>query len=561
MGKGKIRRRLDEFKRKISAKKKKVKSKFITPDTTTDDKKYSYYDNDSSTLKIGTRKEITDTYPHADPTIVSDTTVKKLEAHINFIDEGYIKKVEAALELRRTDKIEFENGSEISLDAKFEAQATAMIDLSKLLVELGVKLTAGVTAELKSAKLNLGSVTIQGFLQAVATVEAEAKLTIKPGQILAEAKAVAEAKVALGGTFSRPILGDSEYSIEIKPQVEAYAKAEASAMAAAGKEKGGFKVDASAAVGVRASVTATVKGNAEVKDDAEPTKPAVTIKDAALGSVKIEVEVNLVAGGDLEVTYEFKDETDGDTKLEYKTGNAKIAGGVLIGIGGSIEGKILKPLYEDFKDKLKAKIVSVLHKMISDKVFEKYDELKEKADEIVEAIKNSATKYLASFVDLIGFHSKGVKMELERQNLKIVNAFGELMGSTEEDRDKNLAYLRNRYAKYNDYLTSRFTEFEVQITGIAKKINTKLSGMSESTEEEKAALADVIKKVEGVSKLMRKIGKTMESLIDLANVDPEFFTLEDESVMTTMTGSARKMIVLTNYLDNNILRGLTQQIS
>lgn len=559
MGKGKIRRRLGEFKQKITARKKKKKSKFITPDTTTDNKQYSYYDDASNTLKIGTRTEITDTYPHADPKIVSDTTVKKLEASINFIDEGYIKKVEAALELRRTDKIEFENGSEVSLDAKFEAQVTAMVDFSKLLVELGAKLNVGVTAELKSAKLNLGAVTIQGFLQSVATVEAEAKLTIKPGQVLAEAKAVAEAKVALGGTFSRPILANSDYSIEITPQVEAYAKAEASAMAAAGKDKSGFKLDASAAVGIRASVTATIKGKADVKDEAEPTKPAVTIENAALGSVKIEVEVNLVAGGTFEVTYEFKDETDGDTKLEYKTGNAKIAGGLLIGISGSIEGKILKPLYEDFQTRLKNKIKEEVYEKIKAVVEAKYQQLKDNAEQLIREIEDSITKYLAAFIDLIGFETKGVEMELERQNLKIVNAFGELMGSTEDTKAEKAAHLEERYTKYNDYLSGRFTKFETKVLDIAGKINAKLSGMSESTEEEKTKLAEVITKVEAISKLMRKIAKTMEGLVDLADVDPEFFTLQDSSKLKSMRRSANKMQNLTTYLDN-ILRGLTQQI-
>ncbi len=519
------------LKDKVKSNKQKVKEHtVVTPtgeETTTHTSFYGF--KPDGTLVIGTRDEIETKYKLA-PNEIENSRVQKLEKAIMTIDEGFVKGIQGKVSASHEDKIVMEDGREIALNANFDAQVKATIDLSKMMIELGASVDAGIKAELKSKKLNLGGVTIQGFLNAEIVASASAKLQIEPGQVLAEAKAMAEAKLELGGTFTMPKLISSKYDLVIEPKATAYAKVEASALAAAGIKKTGVKLDASAAVGVRASVTAIIKGEASVNDDLNPREAPVVIKDAALGSFMVEVDVNLVAGGTLEFTYEFKDEQDKATNLKYKVGNMKVAGGLIVGIGVTVEGKVLEPIWEDVKAKMKQKFKDQVYKVLSDAAIQKFEDLKAKAEEIKAEIKNSATKMAVALIDLLGMHATATKIEMERHNLKIVNAIGEAMAATTAGDEalikETFGYLKNRYKKYHTYLSEQHDYYTKKFPKIAADASKAVEGikaeLGANSPKVAKAMNKMTSKVREIQETVDLIARTEAKLVELAEFDPEF---------------------------------------
>jgi len=522
---------------------------------------YCYNIMPDGTWIIGTRKELEGKHKIKSGLLkeMSLSTYNKFEASLSKIDEGSLKKLEANVNAKSTQKITTEGGDELSLDAKFDATVKAVIDLSSLMVELGAEVTASIKVQATSRSIDLGPVSIQGFVNASAVAKASARLKISPTGVIAEAKAMAEAKAQIGASMTAPKFFGAKYDLKIEVNVEAYAKAEASAMAAAGVNKVGASVGAVAAVGVRVNVIASILGTVTVRDEIAHGKQ-VSLPNSALGSIGLQVDLQLSTGFSATMVIEALEEyKDPDSGLYYLRSSISIGADLPIAFGAAgggiivyVEVNVLKEIWDEFIDKLKSKIKDAIIKLVGEKVMAKYNELVAEAEKIARELDNNATKAAIAFVDFIGMKVTATKMEMDRQDEKTREAF--LLLSLEPTAEE-LARLKGRYEKYHEFLTQCFDDYTVKLPEISRKISNAIEKVKAEKGHDAPEVQKLIKelkeKVEKILKTLRKIALTEQKLTDLASVDPSFTQLP-EALVKDIKKSANFMDVLIKGIEKTM---------
>lgn len=419
------------------------------------------------------------------------STEAQLEAVVKVINAKYKKGVTGHTKGSVGAKTSASLGEnvEVSSEVKGDAEVTAkaMVDLTRLMVNLGVSAKTSIQID-GHFKLDLKVVEIDAYVNASLSAEAAATAGISWKGVKAEAAASVEASVEAGAevsTHSIKIKGH-KFQLVFRPKITAYARAEAKAKAAAGL-KTGVSVGAAAAVGLRGAIEAAIQGDyttkgtddfdREIKDGKSKAVANKKIKD--LGVIGAEVDVELSVGTEFSVM-PFDIKTSKIDGIEYGIGNGYIQvnvpsialGPAGVGVGITINVNVLFEIVGDVIDEIK-KIIRVFISSELKKALEKvYQKFLEEVTELAENVKEFSLGVVIDILDFIGQDLRAIDLELKRRdniilrkNKKYILARSEFRKSKDKSPEAKLSLKKQKRAleaEFQTYTTYVESAFEVQ---------------------------------------------------------------------------------------------------
>lgn len=419
------------------------------------------------------------------------STEAQLESVVKVINSKYKKGVTGHTKGSVDAKVSASLGEhvETSLDVKGDAEVTAkaMVDLTRLMVNLGVSAKTSIQID-GHLKLDLKVIEIDAYISASLSADAMAVAGISWKGVKAEAAASAEASADIGAevsTHSIKIKGH-KFQLVFRPKITAYARAEAKAKAAAGL-KTGVSVGAAAAVGLRGAIEAAIKGDyktkgtddfdREEKDGKSKAVANTSIKD--LGVIGAEVDVELSVGTEFTVM-PFDIKTSKIDGIEYGVGNGYLQvnvpsialGPAGVGVGISIYVNVLFEIVEDVIDEIK-KIIRMFIAGELKKALEKvYQKFLEEVTDLAETIKEFSLGVVIDILDFIGEDLRAIDLELKRRdstilrkNKKYIIERSEFRKSEDKSPEAKLSLKKQKRAleaEFQAYTTYVESAFEVQ---------------------------------------------------------------------------------------------------
>lgn len=462
-------------------------------------------------------------------------TNAKLEGCVKLINENYKKGTTATAKGEVDAKASAKLGKhvEVSGEVKGEAEATAkaMIDLTRLMAELGVEVKAGIKID-GHIKLDLKIIDIDTYVEGALSLEAMAKVGINWKGVKAEAKASAAASATVGAKVStHPIkIKGHKFELVFRPKITVYARAEAKATAAAGIQTG-VSVGAAAAVGLRGAIEAGIRGDyktkgvddfkrEEDKDKKSKTVDNVSIKD--LGVIGAEIEAELSVGAEFGAM-PFELTTEKREGIEYGVGRGTIKvnvpsvllGPAGVGVGIKVYVSVLYELVDDVIKKIgeiiKKYVIQELQKVL-EKVYKEFDR---EVRALVNNVEDFGLEIVVNLLDFIGQDLLAIDVELKRRdhNILFLNK-NYINRRAEESTDQSqLSVLKKELEKefesYNTYVEKTFKVQKSNIESFIKKATVKVAALSLETESSK------IKKIR--KKTQEKTEKTIERMQELKN--------------------------------------------
>lgn len=503
-------------------------------------------------LLIGTRAELeTKLKKKVGILELESETKAKLEASTKIINETFKKGLEASAELGVKNKSEAKLGKhikgEFETEAKVDATATAIIDLTKLMVELGVDVNASLKIE-GSVSLDLKVIDIKAFMSAALDANASAKASISYKGILAEAQANVEAKATMGiEATSKPFsVGETNVKITLKPSITAYARAEAKAAAAVGL-KTGVSIGATAAVGLRGTIEAILNGNYTVKEGLDEfnrvldpktglSKPAPDVSDKDLGAASLELSLELSVGAEFSATpFDFSIKKENGFDYAVGEGNIDvnipglISGPAGVGVGIKVYIKILNEIVNDIikalKDAIKDFIISVVGKML----VEQFEKFKKEVALLAEKITDLGVDAITSLLDFVGKDLNAIDVKIKRLDNRLfaINAkymnnitiFNKDPNNAENNKEmaENKAKLEEEFEEYNVYVEKAFSIQQTKINKIISQSELRVTAINqrntEKTSDEIKAFKKAASKTNDTIKRMKKLINTKNGII------------------------------------------------
>lgn len=423
---------------------------------------------------------------------------------------------------------------EVSVEIKAEAEATAkaMVDLTRIMIELGVSVGTKIKID-GHLKLDLKVIDIDTYVGATLSAKALATAGISWKGVKAEANASAEASAEAGAevsTHSIKIKGH-KFQLVFRPKITAYARAEAKATAAAGL-KTGVSVGAAAAVGLRGGIEAGIQGDYTTqgtddfdRDDKGDKVENKKIKD--LGVIGAEIKTELSVGAEFSTT-PFDLKTTKIDGIEYGVGTGNIQinvpslllGPAGVGVGVDVYVNILFEIVEDVIGKVKEIVTKYIINELK-KVLEKvYQKFLEEVNELVDSVKEFSLEVTINILDFIGQDLRAIDLELKRRdgiilkkNKKYILARAEYRDAEDKKPETELSLkedkriLEAEFKAYTNYVESAFKVQKENIEIFTTKTTKRIVELKKEGKESK------VKKVAKHAK--KKTEKTIERMEEL----------------------------------------------
>jgi len=523
-------------------------------------------------LLIGTRAELeTKLNKKVGILELESETKTKLEATAKLVNDTFKKSAEAQVQAVTKSKSSAKLGQHLEADleteAKIDVTATAVVDLTKLMVELGVDVNANLKIE-GSVTLNLSVVEIKAFMEGEVVAKASATASLSWKGAAAEAKASAEAKATLGVEISsEPFsIGDTNVKIIFKPSITAYARAEAKAAAAIG-EKTGVSLGATAAIGLRGTIEAILNGNYTVKEGLDELNRSVDsssgksiaspdVSDKDLGTAGLEVELELSVGAGVDIT-PFSISKQKENGFDYAVGEGNISinipglatGPAGVGVGIKIYVKILYEIVTDILDALKKEIKRFIIDTVGKLLVAEFEKFKREVAILAEQIVDVTVDAIASLLDFIGKDLTAIDLKIKRLDSKLfainaaymknITAFNTDPSDivNNEALEANKAKLEKEFEAYNVYVEDAFGRQKTKINRIIpeakKKVVVIQAKKGNKSKEEIKALKKAGKKTNDTIKRMKKLINTKNGIIIYVGPNREVLKLKPSILQHT----------------------------
>lgn len=462
-------------------------------------------------------------------------TNAKLEGVAKVINENYKKGATATVKGEAGAKASAKLGKHVETSAEIqvatEATAMAMVDLTRLMAELGVNVKSEIKVD-GHIKLDLKVIEIDAYVGAGLTAEAMANVGISWKGVKAEAKASAQASATAGVKMSTRAIKIKGHKFELlfRPSITAYARAEAKAAAAAGLQTG-VTIGAAAAIGLRGAIEAGIRGDYTTTgtnefdreiNEKEKSEKIKNEKIKDLGVVGAEIEAELSVGAAFSASpFELKTEKREGIQYGVASGTIKvnvpgiISGPAGVGVGIKVYVSVLLEIANDVIDNIKAIIKEYILNELAEVLNKVYKEFEKEVKHLKQNVQNFGLEIIVNLLDFIGEDLSAIDVELKRRDKSIL-FLNEKYVDTRADNTvtstKLLELKKELEEEFNLYNVYVEKTFKVQQDNIDKFLK---SATEKVTKLELEKDASKIKKVR--KKAKEKTEKTIDRLKELKN--------------------------------------------